>query len=234
MTKKNHRTSEVPEPELVENQVPEDKLQETKVEKILKYEEKFKLSSYSYPYNIFSEINRDLANAIKAHLDRAAVDKERLELFQKLNKTDEFLAELKFPNLRFVLSSYGGSVFDANSICAAFEQAKKNGFVIEIHATGTIMSAGVPIFCSGSKGFRFSDPYTVFMIHNISNFMHGQIPDLRNELEFMKWLEEAFFNIVLKNSKIGKKRLDDMLKYPIDKFFSANEALSYGIVDKIV
>lgn len=232
MAKKNNNGVDVPN--IPSDPGEKNEKQETKVEKILKYEEKFNISSYLYPYNIFSEISRDLAQNIKTHLDRAAVDKAKLEAFKSANKDDEFLKAVKFPNLRFVLSSYGGSVHAANSIVAAFEMAKKAGFVIEIYATGTIMSAGIPIFCSGSKGYRFSDAYTTFMIHNISTFIYGTSPELRNEMEQLKRLEEIYFNIVLRNSKIGKKRLEEMLKYPLDKYFSAEEAVKFGIVDKVV
>ena len=206
---------------------------DTRVERILKYEEKFNISSYAYPFNIFSEIDRELAERIKTHLDRAIVDKKKLELFQKENKDDEFLKTIKFPNLRFILSTFGGSVHAAMTICAAFENAKKNGFVIEIHATGTNMSAGGPILCSGSKGHRYADRYTAFLIHNISTFMYGTYPELRNEMEFNNWLEKTYFNIFLENTKIGKKRLTEMLKYPLDKFFGPEEALQYGLVDHV-
>lgn len=131
---------------------------DTKVEKIIKYEEKFRLSSYAYPFSIFSEINRNLAQSVRAHIDNAIVDKAKLDLFKKENKDDEFLKALKFPNLRFVLSTYGGSVHAANTICAAFEHAKACGFTVEILATGSIMSAGFPFSAVGQRDFATRTP----------------------------------------------------------------------------
>lgn len=221
--------------DVTENEGPPDNSSnETTVEKVLKYEEKFNIQSYRYPFNIFSEIDRELAQKVRTHIDTAISDKIRLEKFKKENPDDEFLKQVAFPNLRFVLSSYGGSVYDAMTICAAFEHAKKNGFTIEILATGTIMSAGGPILCCGSKGFRRADAYTSFLIHNIFSMSFGTLPEIQARVEFSKQLEQVYFGIMLKNSKISKSVLEKMLKSNIDVCFFSDKALQYGMIDQIV
>ncbi len=212
----------------------DDKQEKTRVEKIIEYEQKFNLTSYQYPFNIFSEITRSLAERIKTHIDKAIVDKLKVELFQKENPKDEFLQALKFPNLRFVLSTYGGSVFDSFTICNAFEYAKKQGFTVEILATGTIMSAGIPIFSSGSKGFRKVEPGTFFLIHNISSGTIGTIPEIRNQVKFLEELDKVYSNIIIRNTKISKKDLKDILSSNIDYYYTSEEALEQGLADEII
>jgi ATP-dependent protease ClpP protease subunit len=212
----------------------EEEQKKTKVEKIIEYEQKFNLTNYQYPFNMFSEVDRTLAERIKTHIDKAIVDKTKLEMFQKENPKDEFLQALKFPNLKFVMSTYGGSVTDSITICNAFDFAKKKGFVIEILATGTIMSAGVPIFSSGSLGFRYTEPGVFFLIHNISIFTYGSFPEIRNQVKYYDEMDRIYFNIIIKNTKMSRKELRDILDSNLDYYYTSEEALEQGLADEIL
>ena len=56
----------------------------------------------------------------------------------------------------------------------------------------------------------------------------------KNEIEEIKWLQERYISCLECNTKLSRKKIQKMLSKQVDVYISADEAVEYGIVDKII
>jgi len=105
---------------------------------------------------------------------------------------------------------------------------------IETICVGMAASAGALLLAGGTKGKRLILPHSKVMIHetNIGGMGHATTSQVGIQYEEMKASREAYASIIAKHTgqKIDKVR-KDLNK---DTWFSAEEAISYGLVDKII
>ena len=103
--------------------------------------------------------------------------------------------------------------------------------VITIGA-GWVASIAVPIFFGAPKGHRYSLPGTRFLIHQPSGGAGGQAADIRIEAQEIIKLRKRV------NELIADETGQDVEKIAKDSernfWMSAQEALDYGIVNKII
>lgn len=98
--------------------------------------------------------------------------------------------------------------------------------------TGMAASMGSLLLAAGTKGKRFALPFSKVMIHQVSAGTVGNIQDMRITLEQVEEENESLFRILGETcNKDWKEVLKDAER---DKWFSAQEAIDYGIVDEIV
>lgn len=127
------------------------------------------------------------------------------------------------------INSPGGSVYDALAIYDTMQFVKANVQTIGI---GVQASAAAFLLSSGTKGKRFLLPHATVMIHQPSSGTRGKVTDqeidLKESLRVKRLLEE----IMAKNTgqKVAKIH-EDMER---DRWMTAEEAKSYGLVDQII
>jgi ATP-dependent Clp protease protease subunit len=94
------------------------------------------------------------------------------------------------------------------------------------------MSAGSLILTGGAKGKRFSLPNSRILIHQPSSGFQGQSSDIEIHaaeiLELRRRLEEIYAN---HTGQTRDQIHDDMER---DRFFSAEQAVEYGLIDRII
>lgn len=128
------------------------------------------------------------------------------------------------------INSPGGSVIAEMAIYDCMQLIKCDVSTI---CLGRAMSAASTILVAGAKGKRYALPHSRIMIHQPLQFgIGGQATDIEiaaRELNMMRQIGEE---IVARHSgqPIEKVR-QDMER---DKFMSAQEALEYGLIDKII
>jgi ATP-dependent Clp protease protease subunit len=97
---------------------------------------------------------------------------------------------------------------------------------------GMAMSAGSLILAGGARGKRLSLPNARILIHQPSSGFQGQSSDIeihaREILELRKRLEEIY----ARHTGQGTERIHDDMER--DRFFSAEQAVDYGLVDRII
>ena len=136
--------------------------------------------------------------------------------------------------INIYVSTYGGSVVDMFAIYDLITKLKADGIKINTTGLGKVMSAGVLLLASGTKGSRSIGKNCRVMIHNVLAGYHGSLRNLENEIEEIKWLQERYINCLECNSKLSRKKIQKMLSKQVDVYISAEEAIEYGIVDKII
>ncbi|MBS0586058.1 MAG: ATP-dependent Clp protease proteolytic subunit [Verrucomicrobia bacterium] len=131
----------------------------------------------------------------------------------------------------FVIHSPGGSV---DSGLAIWDQIKMISAPVYTLVTGLAASMGSVLSLAAEKGKRFASPMARIMIHQpmISGVMHGQATDLEIQAkEILKTREQL---VGLYAEKTGKDRAAIEKALDRDTWMNAQEALAFGLIDKIV
>ena len=132
-------------------------------------------------------------------------------------------------DIKFYINSPGGSVYDALAIYDTMSYLSND---IETVGIGVQASAAAFLLSSGTKGKRHLLPNSTVMIHQPSSGSRGKVTDqeidLRESLRIKKLLE----TIMAKNTGQPVERIHEDMER--DKWLSASEAKTYGIVDSII
>jgi ATP-dependent Clp protease protease subunit len=132
-------------------------------------------------------------------------------------------------DIYFYINSPGGAVTSGMSIYDTMNYIKPDVSTICI---GQAASMGAFLLSSGSKGKRYSLPNSRVMIHQPLGGAQGQATDIQIQAEEILRIKEELNKILAENTgqEIEKIKQDTER----DKFMSAEEALQYGIVDKVL
>ena len=97
---------------------------------------------------------------------------------------------------------------------------------------GQAASAGSLLLTAGSKDMRFSLPNSRIMVHQPSGGYQGQVTDIEIHTNEIKKTKERLNDIYAKHT--GKKINEIQKIMERDKYFSPDEAIKFGLIDKIV
>ena len=97
---------------------------------------------------------------------------------------------------------------------------------------GQAASAGSLLLTAGEKGMRFSLPNSRIMVHQPSGGMQGQVTDIEIQTNEIKKTKSKLNEIYAKHT--GKKLSEISSIMERDKYFSADEAIKFGLIDKVV
>jgi ATP-dependent Clp protease, protease subunit len=127
------------------------------------------------------------------------------------------------------VNSPGGSLHAGLAIYDAMQYIRPD---VQTLCYGMAMSAGSLILTGGAKGKRLTLPNARILIHQPSSGFEGQSSDIeihaREILELRRVTEEIYTR---HTSQTAEQIHDDMER---DRFFGAEAAVEYGLVDKIV
>ena len=99
---------------------------------------------------------------------------------------------------------------------------------------GMAASMGSFLLSSGAKGKRFALPNSEIMIHQplISGGLSGQCTDIKIHSDHLVRTREKLNDILAQNT--GKSIEQIAVDTERDNFMSAQEALDYGLIDKVI
>ncbi len=131
--------------------------------------------------------------------------------------------------IRVIITSPGGHVDSGYAIHDMMNFIESP--VVTIGA-GWVASIGVPIFFGAPKGKRYSLPGTRFLIHQPSGGAGGQAADIRIEAQEIIKIRRRINEMIARETG---QPVDKVAKDSERNFWmSAEEALAYGLVDKII
>ncbi len=131
--------------------------------------------------------------------------------------------------ISFYINSPGGIVWSGLAIYDTMQYISSEIMTICI---GQAASAGSLLLTAGSKDMRFSLPHSRIMVHQPSGGYQGQVTDIEIHTNEIKKTKDKLNQIYSKHT--GKK-IDDIAKImERDKYFSPEEAIKFGLIDKIV
>ena len=132
-------------------------------------------------------------------------------------------------DIQFYINSPGGSVTAGMAIYDTMQYVKCDVSTICI---GMAASMGAFLLSSGAKGKRLALPNAEIMIHQPSAGTQGQITDMAIHLRRLETIKKRMNSILAANT--GKPVEDVTADTERDNFMTAQEALEYGLIDKVI
>ena len=139
----------------------------------------------------------------------------------------------KEKNLDFYISTHGGNAVDMFAIYDVMRQVKKNCTISTI-GIGKVMSAGVLLLASGTKGHRKIGKHCRVMLHSVVAGNEGPIHNLENEMSEIRWTQERYTSALIKETKMNKTTIKNLMDKKVNVYLSAEEAVKYGIADQVI
>lgn len=132
-------------------------------------------------------------------------------------------------DINFYINSPGGSVTAGMAIYDTMQHIKPDVSTICI---GMAASMGAFLLSAGAKGKRFALPNAEIMIHQPLGGIHGQAEDIRIHAEWIIKTRQKLNKILSANTGQNLERIEKDTDR--DNFMSADEAVEYGIIDKVM
>jgi ATP-dependent Clp protease protease subunit len=127
------------------------------------------------------------------------------------------------------INSPGGSVYAGMAIYDTMRFIKPE---VSTLCTGLAASMGAFLLSAGTKGKRFSLPNSRIMIHQPSGGAQGQATDIQIQAREILDLRERLNAMLAENTGQTVERI--ALDTERDNFMSAQDAVSYGLIDKVL
>lgn len=134
-------------------------------------------------------------------------------------------------DISLFINSPGGVVTAGMCIYDTMQFIKPN---VATYVMGQACSMGSLLAAAGAKGKRFMLPNARHMIHQPSGGARGQATDMQIQVEEIIKMKKTLTEIYVKHNSGGKTFAQMTADMERDKFMSAEEALAYGLVDKII
>ena len=140
-----------------------------------------------------------------------------------------YLDSLNNEDISIYINSPGGSITSGMAIYDTMNYIKSDVSTICI---GISASMAAFILACGTRGKRYILPNSEVMIHQPLGGAQGQATDIKIAADRIIRLKERLNTILAK--KTGKSLKQIANDTERDNFMTSNEALNYGIVDKII
>jgi ATP-dependent Clp protease protease subunit len=132
-------------------------------------------------------------------------------------------------DVAFYINSPGGSVSAGLAIFDTMQFIKPQ---VSTLCMGIAASMGAFLLAAGEKGKRFALPNSRIMIHQPSGGAQGQASDIEIQAREILYLRERLNRILA--DKTGQPVERIARDTDRDNFLSAEDAVSYGIIDKVL
>ncbi len=135
----------------------------------------------------------------------------------------------KKKDIRLYINSPGGSVTAGLAIYDVMQYVKPD---VSTTCVGMAASMGAVLLAAGADKKRFCLPNSEVMIHQVLGGVSGQATDIKIHAERILQIKDQLNAILAKHT--GQKKTKVEKDTERDYFLSANEALKYGLIDKVI
>jgi len=173
-------------------------------------------------YDIYSRLLQDRIIFLGSPIDDAVANTVIAELL--------FLdSQNKKEDIRLYINSPGGSVSSALAIYDTMQYVRP---AVSTICVGMAASAAALLLSAGAKGKRMVLPNGEVMIHQVLGGAEGQASEIEIHARHILKTRDRLNRILAKNT--GQKLAKIAKDTDRDYFMTAEEAKSYGIVDKVI
>lgn len=128
------------------------------------------------------------------------------------------------------ISSYGGTIYDA---LALYDIMQTMRCPIHTFAYGKCMSAAPLLLAAGRKGHRWVAAHVSLMHHDWSDEMDGRGAKLIEDVKHTEALGRQWTELLASHTNKDFKWWHTRGKKPSDFYFSAEQAIEWGVADAI-
>ncbi len=132
-------------------------------------------------------------------------------------------------DIHIYINSPGGSV---TAGLAMYDTMQFMTCDVNTYCIGIAASMGSVLLTAGTKGKRFCLPNSHVMIHQVSGGASGTASDVERTIGFMFNLKKRLNGILAKHSDHTPEEIER--DSDRDNYMSAEQAVAYGLVDKIL
>lgn len=127
------------------------------------------------------------------------------------------------------INSPGGSITAGMAIYDTIQYIKPD---VATFAMGMAASMGQFLLSSGAPGKRFATPHARVMMHQPSGGIAGTATDIRINAELIMHMKRVLSELTA--AQTGKTLEQITKDADRDRWFTADEAMEYGFVDKVI
>jgi ATP-dependent Clp protease protease subunit len=127
------------------------------------------------------------------------------------------------------INSPGGSVYDGLGIFDTMQHVKPD---VQTVCVGLAASMGAFLLCAGAPGKRSSLTHSRIMIHQPLGGARGQASDIRIQADEILYLKKKLNRELADRTGQPLERIEEDTDR--DFFMSPSEAVSYGLIDKVI
>ena len=131
--------------------------------------------------------------------------------------------------ISFYINSPGGIVWSGLAMYDTMQYISSKIMTI---CVGQAASAGSLLLTAGEKGMRFSLPNSRIMVHQPSGGYQGQVTDIEIQTKEIIKTKKRLNEIYALHTGKDIKEVTSVMER--DKYFSPNEAIKFGLIDKII
>jgi ATP-dependent Clp protease protease subunit len=139
--------------------------------------------------------------------------------------------EAKDPDkdIQLYINSPGGSITSGMAIYDTMQYVKPDVSTI---CVGMAASMGAFLLTAGAKGKRFALPNSTIMIHQPLGGARGQATDIKIHAEWILKIKDKLNRMLAEKTGQPLSKIEQDVER--DYFMSADEAMAYGLVDKVM
>lgn len=132
-------------------------------------------------------------------------------------------------DINLYINSPGGSVDDTLAMIDTMDFISSD---VNTYCIGKAMSGGALTLAAGTKGKRFCLPHAKVMVHQPSGGIYGQTTDVQIQAEEILKTKDELNQLLAGYTGQDVAQIEKDSER--DKFFSAQEAKDYGLVDEVI
>ena len=173
-------------------------------------------------YDIYSRLLEDRIVFISGEIDDASANTIVAQLIYLEAKNPE-------KDICVYINSPGGSVTAGMAIYDTMKYVK---CAVSTICIGLAASMGAFLLSAGTKGKRFCLPNSEVMIHQPLGGAQGQASDIEITANHILKTKKKMIEMLSKNTGQSIKKVEKDVDR--DYFMTADEAVAYGLVDKVI
>jgi ATP-dependent Clp endopeptidase proteolytic subunit ClpP len=179
---------------------------------------------------IYGDINEEKCSEAIYGLLAYHLSGTRQEPINSENEDSE-LVETYLP-IEFIVSSHGGLAAEMFSVYDVIRDLRDKS-PIHTKGLGKVMSAGVLLLASGTKGERRIGKHCRVMIHGVVAGQHGYLADVENEFKETKYIQNMYIKALAEETNMTERYIRRLMNKKTNVYLDAEEALKLGIADII-
>lgn len=172
-------------------------------------------------YDIFSRLLKDRIILLSGEINDSVADSIVVQLL--------YLDSINHDDISIYINSPGGSITSGMAIYDTMNFVKSKVSTI---CVGLAASMGAFLLSCGEKGYRYALPNAEIMIHQPLGGAQGQATEIKIAAERILKLKDKLNKILARNTNQPLETIE--LDTERDYFLDANEALKYGLIDKVI
>jgi len=156
-----------------------------------------------------------------------------LLLFQKDILQTPAEEDVEIDPIEFYVSTFGGQASEMFAVYDVMRMVRENVPVMTV-GLGKVMSAGVLLLASGTKGLRKIGKHCRVMIHGVNSGHSGYIADMENEFNETKLTQKQYVAALAAETDMTPAYIRKLMSKKTNVYLDAQQAVDLGIADIIV